>query len=143
MTRVDFYVIDSPAPTARETLICKLAEKAYALKHKIYIHTESAEQAQQLDEKLWTFRQGSFVPHSLYNSNEAELSPVLIGHNHEPEQQTDVLINASYEVPMFFSRFERVAEIVTNDEQQRQQARERFKFYKERGYQLETHNLSE
>lgn len=143
MTRVDFYVLDSSSPQVRDKLVCRLAEKAYTLDHTIYIHTDSAEQTEHMDKLLWTFRDGSFIPHQRYDEHQSETCPVIIGHNHEPEFHSEVLINIGSEVPMFFSRFERVAEVVTQDEQHRNQARERFKFYRERGYQLETHNLSE
>lgn len=142
MTRVDFYVLETSKAQARDKLVCRLAEKAYSMDHTIYIHTESSEQAQHLDNLLWTFRDGSFIPHQLHNEQQSETCPVIIGHNHEPESHSEVLINAGNDVPMFFSRFERVAEVVTQDQQQRSQARERFKFYRERGYELETHNLS-
>ncbi|MGD8525626.1 MAG: DNA polymerase III subunit chi [Thioalkalispiraceae bacterium] len=142
MTRVDFYVLETSVPEERDKLVCRLAEKAYSLDHTIYIHTESPQQAQQLDNLLWTFRDGSFIPHQLHNEQQSETCPVIIGHNHEPESHSEVLINAGNEVPLFFSRFERVAEVVTQDEQQREQARERFKFYRDRGYELETHKLS-
>ena len=68
--------------------------------------------------------------------------PVLIGHVDAPESINQVLINLDAAVPMFFSRFERVVEIVNQDETLRQQARDRFKFYRDRGYDLQTHNLS-
>ena len=142
MTRVDFYVLETPQPQARDKLVCRLAEKAYSMNHTIYIHTGGSEQARHLDNLLWTFRDGSFIPHQLHDEQQDEICPVIIGYNHEPETHSEVLINVSDEVPMFFSRFERVAEVVTQDEQQREQARERFKFYRERGYELETHNLS-
>ena len=143
MTRVDFYVLDSTSPQARDKLVCRLTEKAYSLDHTIYIHADTSEQAQHLDNLLWTYRDGSFIPHQLHDEHQSETCTVIIGHNHEPESHSEVLINAGNEVPMFFSRFERVAEVVTQDEQQRNYARERFKFYRERGYELETHNLSE
>ena len=69
--------------------------------------------------------------------------PVLIGHADAPEGLNQVLINLDMAVPLFFSRFERVVEIVNQDEIQRQQARERFKFYRDRGYDLHTHNLNQ
>jgi len=141
MTRVDFYIVDSTSAQARDKIVCRLAEKAYSMNHTIYIHTDSSEQAQQIDNLLWTFRDGSFIPHQPHDQHQSETCPVIIGHNHEPESHSEVLINAGDEVPLFFSRFERVAEVVTQDEPQRVQARKRFKFYKERGYALETHNL--
>ncbi len=145
MTRIDFYLLSSQQADASERTACRLAEKAYALKHTIYIHADSQQQAIQLDKLLWTFRDGSFVPHQLHGLDESDNSPVIIGHQSSPDKELathhQLLINLDQTVPAFFSRFERVAEIVSADEQQRKAARERFRFYRQRGYELQTHEL--
>jgi DNA polymerase-3 subunit chi len=142
MTRVDFYIVDSSAPTSRALTACRLAEKAYSLDHHIYIHTADQSQTNELDDLLWTYQAGSFVPHHCADPAVVHECPVLIGHMDAPERYNQVLINLDTTVPMFFSRFERVVEIVNQDEALRNQARERFKFYRNRGYDLHTHNLS-
>ncbi|MDH5409079.1 MAG: DNA polymerase III subunit chi [Gammaproteobacteria bacterium] len=142
MTRVDFYVLEDEHDKAANQFVCRLAEKAYKLDNHVYVHTDNQQEAEQLDQMMWTFKQGSFVPHSLYNTETAADCPVLIGHDHEPEDNTEVLINLSTQVPTFFSRYERIVELVAGDANSRHQARERYKFYRDRGYALETHNLS-
>ena len=145
MTRIDFYILENGPAEYRHVTACRLTDKAFSLDNTIYIHTESQEQANHMDNLLWTFRAGSFLPHHIHGSSAAtqgELPPILIGHNAEPEEHNQVLINLDHSVPMFFSRFERVAEIIANDEQSKQQGRERFKFYRERGYELKTHSLT-
>jgi len=150
MTRVDFYISPDKATEANLRLACRIAEKAYSKQNKIYIHVNGAEQAKNLDDLLWVFREGSFVPHCLYSnktSNETseearQEAAVIIGFEGLPEIQPDVLINLADEVPNFFSRFERVAEIVGGDEPTRETARARYKFYRERGYPLESHELN-
>ncbi|MGI9264897.1 MAG: DNA polymerase III subunit chi [Gammaproteobacteria bacterium] len=143
MTRVDFYVLKAGSARQRSVFACRLTEKAFGLGHKIYLHTGSGKQTHQLSELLWTFRDGSFVPHLEFDQSAAHDSdddtPVHIGHGDEPGQHADLLINLADEVPLFFSRFERVAEIVAADS--RDHARDRFRFYRDRGYALETHNL--
>lgn len=141
MTRVDFYILESAGADAGPLVACRLAEKAYGLGHRVYIHTGDDQGAQAIDELLWTFRAGSFVPHALYTDNEAHDEAVLIGADEGPDSNVDVLINLAEAVPLFFSRFGRVAEIVTGDASVRESARERFRFYRERGYDLETHRL--
>jgi len=141
MTRVDFYILPDQAEKNRLILACRLAEKAFKQGHSIYIHTASKQSSTQLDELMWTFRQGSFVPHQLVTAD-SEHSPVLIGHQQEaPDDQADVLLNMATEVPLFFSRFQRVAELVNQADEIRTQARTRFKFYRDRGYPMHTHNL--
>jgi len=145
MTRVDFYVLDDQAEAARERFACRLVEKAFRLKHKVYVHAASTTAAQRLDTLLWTFSEGSFIPHVLAASDLepalAEATPVQIGTGEPPGLEAAVLVNLDGEVPAFFSRFERVAEIVGGDASQRTQARARFKFYRDRGYALETHRI--
>ncbi|HEB85551.1 MAG TPA: DNA polymerase III subunit chi [Gammaproteobacteria bacterium] len=146
MTRIDFYLLSSKHANASERTACRLAEKAYNLRHAIYIHTGSQQRTAQMDNLLWTFRDGSFIPHQMHGQDESHNSPVIIGHQTSPDEELtthhQLLINLDQTVPSFFSRFERVAEIVSADEQQRQAARERFRFYRERGYELETHELA-
>lgn len=142
MTRVDFYVLDNPARGGAPGLACRLAEKAYNKGHRIYVHVQGAEQAEALDALLWTFKAGSFVPHALAGKQKDE-APVHIGFEEDPvETHNDVLINLTAQVPLFFSRFARVVELVDADEAARTRARERFRFYRERGYTLDTHNIA-
>jgi DNA polymerase-3 subunit chi len=142
MTRIDFYISKDKHPGARQKLACKLIEKAYKLGHHIYVHTDSDQKASELDELLWTFRDGSFVPHHKLPATEDQNSPVLIGHANEPGGEHDVLINLADEVPNFFSRFERVAELVDDNPENKTRGRDRFRFYRDRGYELKTHELS-
>ena len=141
MTRVDFYIIEDSAATARQHFACRLAEKAWQQGHKVYIHTDDAGQSSLLDDLLWTFRDGSFLPHSLDSGPDADSVMVHIGHSDEPLHHDDVLINMGQSVPLFFSRFKRVAEVIAGDEQAKQAGRERFRFYRERGYPLESHTI--
>jgi DNA polymerase-3 subunit chi len=141
MTQVDFYILKDSSPRAQALLTCRLSEKAYKKGHQVFINTNSGEQLKQLDDMLWTFSTGSFLPHACYEGKTDSTQPVLLGHAIEPEGPSDVLVNLSNDVPAFFSRFNRVAELVGGDETQRQAARERYRFYKDRGYTLNTHNL--
>ena len=141
MTRVDFYVLGSEAPAeAVERTACRIAEKAFRAGHGVYLHVADEEAAGRLDELLWTFRAGSFVPHARWRGEGEPEEPVLVGRI-EPPAGPDVLVNLAPAVPPFFSRFARVAEIVGGGEAQRAAARERFRWYRERGYPLHTHEL--
>lgn len=138
MTKVDFYIL---ATGSREHTACKLAEKAWSLGHRIYIHTASPAQARHMDELLWIFREGSFLPHEQYQAGREGDSPILVGSDEAPDTDSDVLINLTNEVPLFFSRFLRVAEVVGADDEARRTGRERFRFYRDRGYPLDNHQL--
>ena len=141
MTKIDFYLLGN-GDDSRQRFACRLTEKAWRLGHRVYLYTPDPPSAIELDELLWTFSQGSFVPHTVYkNPADAEANPVLIGHDEPPTDLHDVLISLAPDVPPWFSRFARVAELVGTDESEKARARERFRFYRERGYALETHNL--
>jgi len=141
MTQVDFYILNDSQPDALSLFTCRLAEKAYRQGHQVYIHLESARQVSQLDDLLWTYRDGSFLPHGIHASDSPGEQPVLLGHTDAPEGPGDVLLNLAAEVPGFFSRYNRVAELVGGEDNRLAAARRRYRFYKERGYTLNTHNL--
>lgn len=138
MTKVDFYILETGS---REHTACKLVEKAYNLGHRVYVHTASDEQARHVDELLWTFRDGSFLPHEQYRHGQETASPILVGAVAAPDTDSEVLINLAPDVPLFFSRFLRVAEVIGIQEEDKQQGRERFRFYRDRGYPLDTHQI--
>ena len=116
-------------------------EKAYKLGKQIYIHTESAEQMQQMDDLLWKFREGSFIPHHDQDHTPRIKTPVTIGYSKDIDLEADVLVNLGQDIPSFFSQFERVAELVNEDPDFKSQARDRYTFYRDRGYELNTHKL--
>ncbi len=150
MTRVDFYILPDAAADGREHFACRLAEKVYKMGHTLYLHTDSPQQAQKIDELLWGYKECSFLPHAIEgaphnNGYQNEAPKILIGYRSEtpsePHSHSDVLINLAPFVPGFFSRFERVAELINQAEDLKVAGRERFKFYRDRGYQPETHKI--
>jgi DNA polymerase-3 subunit chi len=143
VARVDFYVLAAAGEQSRYTFACRLAEKAYRLDNCVHIETSSAEDARRMDELLWTFRDGSFVPHHLLGSERNDLpSPVTIGCDKAAAENCDLLINLCDEVQAdFVAAFPRIAELVSSDEESRQRSRKRFVLYRDQGHTLETHNV--
>ena len=139
MTEIDFYVLADAAESRREQVACRLAEKAFGLGHRIYVNARDAQQARALDELLWTFRDGAFLPHALIQDDAS--APILVAAGEDPAETPDLLINLAGETPPFFTRCERVAEIVNDEPAVRDAGRERFRFYRDRGYALRTHKL--
>ena len=140
MTRVDFYVLESGTQDTLFRFICRLTEKAWRKGNRIFMHCQDESMAGKLDKLLWTYRDISFLPHSLATENED--CPISIGVTAEPAKTYDLLINLDEAVPDFFSRFERVIETTGIDDQHRQFARDRYRFYQQRGYPMETHKIS-
>ena len=139
MTRVGFYVVQAAGGDQRLQVAARLADKAFRQGHRIFINAASESQARRLDELLWSFRPASFLPHALQGEEHSER--VAIGWGQDPGDHNDLLINLQLEIPAFFSRFQRVAEVVTQDEGSLNALRESWQFYRDRGYQLEKHDL--
>ncbi len=139
MTRVGFYVVQAAEAGQRLEVAARLAAKAFAAGHHIYINAVDRDQAAALDELLWSYRPDSFLPHAL--AGEEFSDRIAIGWGQDPGEHSDLLINLQLEIPAFFSRFGRVAEVVTQDEQSLAALRRSWTFYRDRGYQLEKHDL--
>lgn len=140
MTRIDFYVLPGDEPHARRVTACRLIEKAYRQGHRLYLKTESEAETRVLDDLLWTFRQGSFVPHELAESADPE-APVIIGNGVPPADMRDVLINLGSDMVVGFQNFDRVAELVDQQEYIRRAGRQRYKLYQSQGYEIQTHQI--
>lgn len=143
MTRIDFYILPEAGGGSAVPTACKLCDKAAGSGMKIYVHAPDGAVADDFDGALWGLRQGGFISHERYHGQlpEEPLPAVLIGSAEPPETHQGVLLNLGTEVPNWFSRFERVLEIVAGDPAQRAQSRARYKFYRDRGYELATHDL--
>lgn len=142
MTRVDFYILSGTHN--RLGFVSKMTEQIYRQKHQLHIHTMDLSMSNQIDNLLWTYRDISFIPHERLQGD-APIAPVTISHEQEPmkrlETNHEILINLAIDVPDFFSRFERVVEIIDTDDSQRQQGRVRYRYYHDRGYELTNHNI--
>lgn len=139
MTRIDFYVVKTAGADARLNVAARLAEKALGRGHRIFINCESAEQLSALDSYLWEFKATSFVPHDVAGNHTDER--VVLGFEQGPETHNDVLINLALSPPSYFAQFERVAEVVTQDEASLDALRSAWRHYRDRGYPLQKHEL--
>jgi DNA polymerase-3 subunit chi len=137
MTQIDFYTnVGDKLGTA-----CRIVAKAYGVRKRVVVFCPDAESAQRVDRLLWTTPPTGFVPHCLSSSTLASSTPVIIDHRGDEPLHDDLLLNLRSEWPPFFARFERLIEIVSLDDMDKQQARERYKFYRDRGYEIRTHDL--
>jgi len=138
MTTIDFY---THVPD-RLDVAAKIIAKAHAAHGSVRVLTPDAATTDALDRRLWLLPPTSFLPHCTLDSPLAAETPIWIGHSLEHAGPAAVLVNLHPAPPPFFSRFERLAEIVGTDEADAAAGRERWKFYKERGYEMRPHNLS-
>lgn len=139
MTRVGFYVVQARGHSERLHVAVRLTDKAFQRGHRVFINAADEDQARRLDDLLWTYRPASFLPHGMQGEEQSDT--IAIGWGQEPEGHDDLLINLDLKIPDFFSRFSRVAEVVTQDPANLDALRRSWTFYKKRGYQLEKHDL--
>ena len=140
--RVDFYVIEESAPSARLRLACRLVEKAHQAGQAVVVwHTDEDELA-TFDELHWTFADGSFVPHDFLVEGEPPPdTPVVLSAGVVPSGRVPVLINLAPDLPGCLDRADRVIEIIDGEPARRQAGRARFRAYRDRGLEPATHNV--
>ncbi len=138
MTQIDFYTQAGD----RLHTACRLAAKARSHGLRVTLFCPDRDTAARLDRMLWTVPATGFLPHCTLENRLAPVTPVLIDTTGDAQVHDEMLINLHTEWPAFFSRYQRLAEIVSSDDTDRAQARSRFKFYRDRGYTIRTHDLS-
>lgn len=138
LTSVDFYFNAHD----RLEVACRLAGKAYTRKKKLLIFAPDRDMAKRIDRMLWTWQQLSFLPHCFAGDPLAEHTPVLIATQAADRPECDVLLNLSGDCPPFFERYARLLEVVGAGDDERNQGRSRYRFYKERGYAIFHHDLA-
>jgi len=138
VTQIDFYThVEDKLRTA-----CRLAAKAYGADKRVLVCCPDADAAGRLDRMLWTTPAIGFIPHCLASDALAPETPILIDYRGDEPAHDDILLNLRPEWPPLFSRFQRLIEVVSLDDEDRRLARERYKFYRDRGYEIRTHDLS-
>jgi DNA polymerase-3 subunit chi len=140
--RIDFYVSDAAGADVRLRLACRIAEKAYLAKQKVVVLLDDAETLRRFDELLWTFGDGSFVPHdTVAQEGSACEAPVALTTGAMPAAHSDVLLNLTGGMPSQIESFARVAEFLDARPDVRASGRERFKAYRARAIEPQTHNV--
>ena len=142
MPDISFYVLPTESSQERYLFACKLIEKAYRSGSFAYVLTDSIDQSQLIDDLLWTFRAGSFIPHQQYTGEmPAVENVVLIGSNTPPKNWLKTVINLSSETPQDFQKADRILEILDNSEVTKTWGRSRYRQYQLAGLEITTHKL--
>jgi DNA polymerase-3 subunit chi len=138
--RVDIYLLETDDSATRRITACRLIEKIYRQGLTVFAQVDNDEEAQRFDDLLWTFRQGSFVPHEPFRTG-AQEAPVVIGSGSSVPGGQDVLINLSANLPEGYEIYPRIAEIVDQDPSIRSAGRLRYRQYQSQGMDIQTHQL--
>jgi len=138
MTQIDFYFhVEDKLKTA-----CTLSAKAYARGLRVLAYCSDQDAGRKFSRLLWSTPATGFVPHCTADDKLSAVTPIIVDCDGANPAHDDVLLNLRHELPAFFSRFQRLIEIVSIDEEDRRVARERFKYYRDRGYEIRSHDLS-
>lgn len=138
MTRIDFHFnVDH-----RVHYACRVTRKARAADKRVVVFATDAGRLAQFDAALWTFSALDFLPHVYVDSALAAETPVLLALDASLAPASDVLLSLDDHVPpdfdKLFTRYERVIEIVAQEDEDRARGRARFKAYRERGFEPTT-----
>lgn len=149
MTRIDFYVLPEIRREARERFAARLATRAFRQGHRSVVLVADDRAGERVDNLLWE-HPDAFLPHVRLGASEALHAPVTLGTPGELDAREqaggaahDLLINLTDRVPEHFAAFDRVAEIVCQDDEVRAATRDSYRFYRERGYPLHHHDLKQ
>lgn len=134
MTRVEFYfnVADKLAKTA------ELCERALAKGRQLTVFTQDDAMSRQLQQKLWQHGPASFLPSTMPQEDISSYTPIILDAVGSHLIQDDILINLQAQYPPFFSRFRYLVELVGSEEEDKVAARQRYKFYRDRGYEVKS-----
>jgi DNA polymerase III subunit chi len=142
MTRIDFHTnINSINDYA-----CRLLRKIFRNQQQAIVYCNDQEQLSVFDQLLWTFSTIDFIPHHIAHHQDDNDAPILLIHDHDILSSTasshQILVNLDKEIPPNFSRFERLFEFIDQNENTKNLGRIRYKFYRDRGYPLTTHQAT-
>lgn len=138
MTRIDFYtnVLDKNAQ------LLSLLKPALEKRHQVTLMAENEEDANSWSNSIWQTSQVDFLPNVLATNALADQTQIVIDWQEKNLNQDDILINLTQRQLVCFSRFRQMIELVGCDEAEKVAARSRFKFYRDRGYDIKHHELS-
>ena len=140
--RVDFAF---GAPNRLRTT-CDVVRKHYLAGRKLIIYQSDPKELKRLDSLLWGFEPTAFVPHVMINDPLAVQTPVLLCQQPQDLPATVApelwLINLNLMGPPLPSAFSRILEIVSHQEDDKQAARQRWRLYQQKGYDVRAYNLS-
>jgi len=141
VARVDFYILTTPPGPETDRFACRLAARAFAAKHRVFVRVDDEARARALDELLWTFSDVSFVPHALAHTPEADEAPVVVGTRETPMPDASVTLNLSTSAVEPPPGVLRILEVVADAPDTVAAGRDRYRFYQGAGHTLETHKV--
>lgn len=147
-TICNFYVLKNARENGRFLFCCALIEKLYGQGHRVYVHCQDADEATHFNELLWTYKDISFIPHSLSGEYSAEACPIQIGFGAVPKdfnvedfKDTLIFLSVMSNLPALYQNFSRIVEIVDSDPTTKTVLREHYQQYRAHGIEIKTHQI--
>jgi len=141
MPVVDFYILATDIEQDCLLYCCNFVAVKFAEARRVYIHTPNRATAEAIDELLWTFRDESFIPHTLADEGLRPVPPVQIGHGAIEHVAHDTLVNLADDIPSSFMRYRHLVQLIPNNEAKIVSARNMYRYYREQGCALHFHDL--
>lgn len=139
MPVIDFYIFKQKNKQQAHLFACSLLEKLYADGRFVCVHTNQLDDAERFEKLLWTYRDDSFIPHLLISDAvDQSIIPILIDYPQKTAIPRDILLNLSHTTPPNYQQSTQLIELVYDDPTEQQLARERFKYYREQGFEIRT-----
>jgi DNA polymerase-3 subunit chi len=134
MTQVDFHTHVGD----KLNYACRLTRKAYQAGQPLIVTGEAAV-LREFDGLLWTFSPLDFIPHCGVENELSAQTPVVLAERLDEVPHHCILLNLGMSVPEHFARFERLLEVVGDMPDDLDAGRDRYRFYRDRGYPMNTY----
>lgn len=127
MAQATFYHVATDGENANSVAekTCELAGLCFEQGQRVFIATNDVVTAEAIDELMWQLPVDKFIPHNLQGEGPHYGAPIEIGHQ-PPQGRRHVLINLCHPLPQFAVNFSQIIDFIPSNEEQKQQARERF-----------------
>lgn len=143
MPEVDFYVLNTNNPAARREFVARLLGTIQRRRKTVWVAVADEDDAGLMDRLLWEFPPESFLPHTVVTeANAAPDTPVLISALAEAQPLPDVYVNLRNQLPPQHHALERLVEVVIEEPSVLAATRDNYRFYREQGYEVRTHNIA-
>ena len=116
--------------------------RAHGEGRPVLVYVPASERRERLDRMLWVHPATGFLPHCTAESQLTRETPITLASELSDPLHDICLLNLSDELPPGFGRFQQLIEIISVEDEDRVPGRERYRFYRERGYPLEARDIS-
>ena len=145
MARIDFAF---GAPDRLKTA-CVIARKRFLEGQRVIVYCTDARRLTTFDRLLWTFDPTSFIPHVASEDPLSDQTPIVLYKTHPfsvldrwPAEPKPWLLNLDDDCAPEIEQFERVMEVVSQADDERQVARGRWRTYAAAGHEVHAHDLT-